>query len=156
MGFFIHLGYGTCGERAFGLVLCQQGYEVYSFIQGDAGYGNRRGELLSRLRPFPEIVCATEAYAPNVPIAKERLEPLGVRVMAIQDDNSLPFGDAGFDLVLNKHESFSPTEVRRILRPGGTFLTQQVGAWIVRASTTVWERLITSMRTGPSLKHLQV
>ncbi|MBP1174945.1 hypothetical protein JOE49_002197 [Paenibacillus sp. PvR133] len=36
--------------------------------------------------------------------------------MAIQDDDSLPFGDAGFDLVLNKHESFSPMEIRRILR----------------------------------------
>ncbi|KAF6591680.1 SAM-dependent methyltransferase, partial [Paenibacillus sp. EKM208P] len=46
----------------------------------DMGTGG--GELLSRLRPFPEIVCATEAYAPNVPIAKARLEPLGVRVMA--------------------------------------------------------------------------
>ncbi|TKH43844.1 SAM-dependent methyltransferase [Paenibacillus terrae] len=91
----------------------------------DMGTGG--GELLSRLRPFPEIVCATEAYAPNIPVARERLEPLGVRVMAIDDDNSLPFDDAGFDLVLNKHESFSPAEVRRILRPGGTFLTQQVG-----------------------------
>ncbi|AET59396.1 SAM-dependent methyltransferase [Paenibacillus terrae HPL-003] len=91
----------------------------------DMGTGG--GELLSRLRPFPEIVYATEAYAPNIPVAKERLEPLGVRVMAIDDDNSLPFDDAGFDLVLNKHESFSPAEVRRILRPSGTFLTQQVG-----------------------------
>ncbi|WP_226003345.1 class I SAM-dependent methyltransferase [Paenibacillus sp. BJ-4] len=91
----------------------------------DMGTGG--GELLSGLRPFPELVCATEAYAPNVPIAKKRLEPLGVRVIAIDDDDSLPFDDAGFDLVLNKHESFSPAEVRRILRPGGTFLTQQVG-----------------------------
>jgi SAM-dependent methyltransferase len=78
-------------------------------------------------RPFPELAYATEAYAPNVPVAKKRLEPLGVRVTAIDDDDSLPFDDAGFDLVLNKHESFSPAEVRRILRPGGTFLTQQVG-----------------------------
>ncbi|MEJ3716623.1 methyltransferase domain-containing protein [Paenibacillus polymyxa] len=91
----------------------------------DMGTGG--GELLSQFRPFPEIICATEAYAPNIPIAKQRLEPLGVHVMAIHDDDSLPFGDAGFDLVLNKHESFSPAEVRRILRPGGAFLTQQAG-----------------------------
>ncbi|MFK4300483.1 hypothetical protein ABH892_000575 [Paenibacillus sp. RC254] len=91
----------------------------------DMGTGG--GELLSRLRPFPEIVCATEAYAPNIPVAKERLEPLGVRVMAIDDDDSLPLDDNGFDLVLNKHEAFSPAKVRRILRSGGMFLTQQVG-----------------------------
>jgi SAM-dependent methyltransferase len=40
----------------------------------------------------------------------------------------LPLSDATFDLVINRHESFDAREVQRVLRPGGTFITQQVGA----------------------------
>ncbi len=32
-----------------------------------------------------------------------------------------------FDLILNRHESYHPGEIARVLAPGGTFLTQQVG-----------------------------
>lgn len=93
----------------------------------DMGTGG--GELLSTLRPLPDTVVATEAHPPNVPVARRRLEPLGVRVVAIDEDESvpLPFDDAAFDLVINRHESFLPQEIHRILRPGGVFITQQVG-----------------------------
>ncbi|BCB03725.1 class I SAM-dependent methyltransferase [Bacillus sp. KH172YL63] len=91
----------------------------------DMGTGG--GELLSMLQPFPPSVCATEGYPPNVPVARERLEPLGVRVEEINEDFHLPFEDNQFDLIINKHESYSPAEVKRILSAGGTFLTQQVG-----------------------------
>lgn len=91
----------------------------------DMGTGG--GEYLSMLRPFPPTVFATEGYKPNVPIAQKRLEPLGVKVVAIADDTYLPFHDHQFDLVLNKHESYSPKEVRRIMKENGVFLTQQVG-----------------------------
>ena len=43
------------------------------------------------------------------------------------DDHALPFIDEQFDLVINRHESYDVTEVWRILKPGGIFLTQQVG-----------------------------
>lgn len=91
----------------------------------DMGTGG--GELLSKLQPFPEAVYATEAYPPNVPIAKERLEPLGVQVFQIGEDDQLPFADGQFDLILNRHESYSPKELRRVMKDGGMFLTQQVG-----------------------------
>ncbi|MGA4721062.1 class I SAM-dependent methyltransferase [Fictibacillus nanhaiensis] len=91
----------------------------------DMGTGG--GELLSKLQPFPAVVCATEGYLPNVPIARERLEPLGVKVFQIGDDDLLPFEDHTFDLIINKHESYSPLEVKRTLTDGGIFLTQQVG-----------------------------
>lgn len=39
----------------------------------------------------------------------------------------LPFHDAYFDLVLNRHDELDPANVARILSPGGSFLTQQVG-----------------------------
>lgn len=64
-----------------------------------------------------------------MPVARARLEPLGARVVAIVDDIDipLPFDDDEFDLVINRHEAFNSTEVARILRPGGRFITQQVG-----------------------------
>ena len=91
----------------------------------DMGTGG--GELLSRLRPLPPDTAATEGYAPNVPLARERLEPLGVQVYEVSDDSRLPLQDARCDLVINRHESYEPAEVARILKPGGHFVTQQVG-----------------------------
>lgn len=96
----------------------------------DMGTGG--GELLSKLQPLPQKVTATEAYEPNIPIARERLEPLGIRVAAISEDSKLPFDDQEFDVVINKHESFSPYEVYRIMKPQGVFITQQVGGYDCR------------------------
>lgn len=91
----------------------------------DMGTGG--GEMLSRLLPLPAYTCATEGYLPNIPIAEERLQPLGVKVLPVTDDSQLPFEDEEFDLILNRHESYEEQEVRRILSAGGLFLTQQVG-----------------------------
>ncbi len=87
------------------------------------------GELFARFAPFPPVAFATEAYPPNVPIARARLEPLGVQVAALEGDEpkQLPFEDSTFDLVLNRHGYYWPPEIARILQPGGIFLTQQVG-----------------------------
>jgi SAM-dependent methyltransferase len=93
----------------------------------DMGTGG--GEFLSRLQPLPTMTVATEGYAPNVPIACDRLSPLGVQVIAIDQEtgHTLPLADATFDLIINRHEYYDPREVRRILKPGGHFITQQVG-----------------------------
>ncbi len=91
----------------------------------DMGTGG--GEFLSLLYPLSASVFATEGYEPNVAIAKKRLEPLGVQVTFIEEDNNLPFADNQFSLILNRHESYSPFELRRILNKHGVFLTQQVG-----------------------------
>lgn len=91
----------------------------------DMGTGG--GEFLSMLQPFPSTIYATEGYAPNVPIARKKLEPLGVIVVEVTDDTALPFQDGQFDLIVNQHESYSASEVKRSLSINGTFLTQQVG-----------------------------
>lgn len=39
-----------------------------------------------------------------------------------------PFPDASFDVVLNRHATLDADEIMRVLRPGGYFVTQQVGA----------------------------
>lgn len=60
------------------------------------------------------------------------LAPLGVRVVeaSLSESDPLPFENGEFDLVLNRHSAFNPTEIGRILAVGGTFLTQQVhGLW---------------------------
>jgi len=97
--------------------------EVDSLL--DMGTGG--GEFLSLLLPLPKHTSATEGYMSNLPIAKSRLEPLGVKVCPYENDENLPFDDKEFDLIINRHESYSPQEVFRILKPGGSFITQQVG-----------------------------
>ena len=77
---------------------------------------------------MPPFTCATEGYAPNVPIARQRLEPLGVKVYEVGEGGNLPFFDDNqFDLVINRHEYYNPQEVLRVLKPGRRFITQQVG-----------------------------
>lgn len=91
----------------------------------DIGTGG--GELLSILLPLPSKTYATESYVPNVEVAKRRLEPLGVKVVKTKMGGPLPFGNRTFDVVIDRHEDYSASEVFRLLRKGGTFITQQVG-----------------------------
>lgn len=79
----------------------------------DMGTGG--GEFLSSLLPVEARVVATEGYPPNVPVARARLEPLGVEVVQTdaRDDYDLPFPSKSVDLVMNRHESFVPSEVHR-------------------------------------------
>ena len=90
----------------------------------DMGTGG--GEFLKTLTPLPTKTYATENYEPNVKIAEENLKPLGVQVVSGFKDISLPFENNLFDLVINRHEHYVPSEVSRILKPGGYFITQQV------------------------------
>jgi SAM-dependent methyltransferase len=85
------------------------------------------GELFASLAPFPPVAHATESYPPNIPLARARLEPLGVHLDAVDTSHHLPYPDAAFDLILNRHGSYPPADLFRALRPGGIFLTQQVG-----------------------------
>jgi SAM-dependent methyltransferase len=92
----------------------------------DLGTGG--GELLARMQPLPPDMHATEGYAPNIPIATARLAPLGVTVHGFEREGEpLPCADASMDLIIDRHEYYEPAEVWRALKPGGTFLTQQVG-----------------------------
>lgn len=87
------------------------------------------GEMFSYFAPFPPVAYATEAYAPNIPIARKCLEPLGVDVIPLKEEQprQLPFEAGTFDLVLNRHGYYWEPELYRILQPGGSFITQQVG-----------------------------
>jgi SAM-dependent methyltransferase len=90
----------------------------------DLGTGG--GEVLSRILPsFTGRAVATEEWVRNAPVAARLLRPLGANVIRA-DSYDLPFGPAGFDLVLDRHEALRPAEVARVLAPGGTVLTQQI------------------------------
>lgn len=103
----------------------------------DMGTGG--GERLAAKAPLPARTVATESWAPNVAVAHGRLRALGaevVRIAAAQDnadqengvsDTSLPFQSGTFELVTCRHESFVASEVSRVLKPGGVFISQQTG-----------------------------
>jgi SAM-dependent methyltransferase len=89
--------------------------------------GTGGGEFLASLHPLPPDTWATEAYPPNIPIARARLTPLGVHVLDVERDDHLPLPSSCFDTIINRHAAFRASEVARLLQPGGRFLTQQVG-----------------------------
>lgn len=86
------------------------------------------GEVLAGVPRLPALVVATESWPPNIAKATSLLHPLGVAVVADEDEPPLPFGDAAFDLVVSRHPVTTWwNEIARVLRPGGTYFSQQVG-----------------------------
>jgi len=98
------------------------------------------GEFLERMGPVHGSVIATEGHPPNVIVAARRLTPLGIPVVQTasapdnvdqldtdpdRDHSAFPFRDGVFDLVIDRHSSYWPAEIHRVLHAGGRFLTQQ-------------------------------
>lgn len=86
------------------------------------------GEFLLSLGHPHENTAATENYPPNVELCRKTLLPLGMDFRMADGNGILPFGDVSFDMVINRHGDFNPAEIFRVLKPGGMFLMQQVGA----------------------------
>lgn len=82
--------------------------------------------LLSLGHPY-NMTSATEGYLPNIELCKEKLIPLGVDFRACDDPQNVPFDDESFDIMINRHGSFCPKEIYRMLKNDGIFITQQVG-----------------------------
>ena len=119
------------GRIQSSLLSWSYGSKVISSMQNatsmlDMGTGG--GEFLALLKRFyPKVVYATEGYKLNIPIAISKLEPVGVKVLGVLDDEQLPFENNQFDLIINRHESYSVKEIKRIIKQNGVFITQQVG-----------------------------
>jgi SAM-dependent methyltransferase len=87
---------------------------------------------------------ATEGWEPNATLARQRLAPLCAVVVRAGERDGLPFADGSFDLVVSRHPvTVRWDEVARVLSPGGTYLSQQVGAGSVRE--------LTNFMMGPQL-----
>ncbi|MFG3602946.1 class I SAM-dependent methyltransferase [Micromonospora chersina] len=91
------------------------------------------GEVLAEVPSPPPLLVATEAWPPNVPVARRTLARIGASVVQVADRPPLPFRDASFDLVVSRHPVDTWwDEIARVLRPGGGYLSQQIGAGTVR------------------------
>lgn len=98
----------------------------------DLGTGG--GEFFARV--VPDVrgrAVATEEWHVNAPIARRLLAPLGADVVRA-DSLRLPFRAATFDAIIDRHEAIDPSEVVRVMAPGGVFVTQQV-------DSTDWQEL---------------
>ena len=86
------------------------------------------GEFLLSLNHPYENTAAMENYLHNVELCKKVLLPLGIDFRSGDGKEKLPFDDGSFDMVIDRHGDFNAEEICRILKPGGLFITQQVGA----------------------------
>ena len=89
----------------------------------DVGTGG--GEVITRLSNVLGQVVAVDHKVSMAIAAQARLSPSADVVVA--DGRALPFADATFNLVLDRHAPVFIREFARVLRPGGLFITQQVG-----------------------------
>lgn len=91
----------------------------------DMGTGG--GELLATFSHPYENTSVTEGYLKNYRLLQKTLQTKGVDVQFVNEQDELNFSDDSFDIVINSHESFSISEVQRVLKPKGIFISQQVG-----------------------------
>ena len=123
---FSHID-GRCEESAlpwdYRTVIDRYRTDDMRILDYDTGGGEF---LLSLNHPFRNT-AATEGYPPNVQLCRETLLPLGIDFRPCNDPAKIPFPDAQFDMILNRHGDFNPRELYRLLKKGGIFVTQQVG-----------------------------
>jgi SAM-dependent methyltransferase len=112
------------------------------------------GEVLAGLPTWPRRMAATESWPPNAARAARRLRPRGGWVIATGADGpALPFQPAVFDLVISRHPVNTWwAEVARVLRPGGTFLAQEIGA---RSNAELYEAIAGPTPAGTETRGAQ-
>lgn len=86
------------------------------------------GEFLISLQHPYKNISATEAYPPNVELCRKTLRPMGIDFREADSSDILPFDNKQFDIVINRHGDFNEREIHRVLKNGGIFITEQVGA----------------------------
>ena len=86
------------------------------------------GEFLLSLNHPKHNTSAIEGYQPNVELCKKVLLLLGIDFKEADGDEKLPFENEYFDIITNRHGAYNVTELKRVLKKDGIFVTQQVGA----------------------------
>jgi SAM-dependent methyltransferase len=87
------------------------------------------GEVLATIPAGPATLVATESWPPNLSVAQSNLARLGATVVEMADElDDFPFEEASFDLVVSRHPvGVRWDEIARVLKPGGTYFSQDVG-----------------------------
>jgi SAM-dependent methyltransferase len=107
-----------------------------SVLDIQTGGGEVFAEVLAQIDASPRRLAATESWSPNAERARRNLALAGVSVAEVPDDAALPFPACAFDLVVSRHPTLTIwDEIARVLRPGGTYFSQQVGAGTNRELT---------------------
>jgi SAM-dependent methyltransferase len=100
----------------------------HATLDVQTGGGEVFAEALSRTTTVPPKVAATESWPPNVEVARRNLSPFAVDVIEVADDPGLPFDACSFDLIVSRHPTVVVWEqILRVLEPGGTYFSQQIG-----------------------------
>ena len=130
-------------------LLAGRASNVASFLDLQTG----GGELLSGLPCLPALTVATEGWEPNARAATRRLAGRAWVVSAADDAPELPFGSGSFELISSRHPVNNWwTEIARVLKPGGKFLSQQVGPYSMNEVT----EFFMGPQTGPSGREPEV
>jgi SAM-dependent methyltransferase len=109
---------------------------AHAALDLQTGGGEVLAEVLTSIPTLPPVLAATESWPPNLQIARRNLAAFNATVVAVDDTADLPFPPASFELVASRHPVVTRwDQVHRVLRPGGTYLSQQVGAGSVRELT---------------------
>jgi len=108
------------------------------------------GEFLLSLNHPKHNTSAIEGYQPNVELCKKVLLPLGIDFKEVDGDEKLPFENEYFDIITNRHGAYNVTELKRVLKKDGIFITQQVGA---ENDRELIEMLLPENKDLPYAKH---
>ncbi|NKB60831.1 MAG: methyltransferase domain-containing protein [Gammaproteobacteria bacterium] len=106
--------------------VCSRLDGVRDMLDMDTGGGEVLLGLKEDANTWPDYVCAIEGYRPNVSVATHNLQSIGAKVLECKSDGKLPFADESFGLITNRHGNYSAQEIKRVLRPSGLFITQQI------------------------------
>ncbi len=94
------------------------------------------GEVLASVPVAPPVLAATEAWPPNLALARRRMAKFDASVVEAGESADLPFPSGRFDLVVSRHPVTTRwDEVRRVLRADGRYFAQHVGSGSVRELT---------------------
>lgn len=91
-------------------------------------YDTGGGEFLLSLHHPYGNTAATEGYPPNAALCRENLLPLGIDFKECSTPSNIPYQDASFDLIINRHGDFYAPELFRLAKKDGYVITEQVGA----------------------------
>jgi len=92
----------------------------------DLGTGG--GEIFLTLAPCFRKGTGIDIYPEMIEQALRNKQALGITNvdLMVMDNSHLEFPEEEFEVVLNRHSNIDPSEVARVLRPQGYFITQQV------------------------------